>query len=94
MSKKKTFEEFVNEAKKVHGDKYEYVEYINASTKIPIICNIHGVFKQSPSKHLNGQGCPKCAEISRLKNRNHIRIKLSYFHRKLSNIIIFIIYIN
>ena len=56
-------EKFINEAKKIHGDKYDYsnVKYINASTNIEIICLEHGIFKQTPSNHLNGQGCPKCA---------------------------------
>lgn len=57
-----TKEDFLIKAKKVHGDKYDYskVEYINASTKICIICHDHGEFWQLPSAHLSGQGCPKC----------------------------------
>ena len=57
-----TTEEFISKAKKVHGDKYDYslVEYVNAFKKVKIICPIHGVFKQSPSIHVFGQGCPKC----------------------------------
>lgn len=57
-SKKK----FVDKAKMIHGDKYNYskVEYINAHTKVCIICSEHGEFYQRPEKHLRGQGCPKC----------------------------------
>lgn len=59
---KMTTEEFIARAKQVHGDKYDYslVEYVNAHTKIKIICPVHGVFEQTPDKHLQGQGCGKC----------------------------------
>ena len=55
--------EFINRAREVHGDKYDYskVEYVNANTKVCIICPKHGEFWQTPSGHLSGKGCPKCA---------------------------------
>lgn len=54
--------EFIEKAKKVHGDKYDYskVNYVNAHTEVEIICPKHGVFKQSPNNHLNGRGCKYC----------------------------------
>ena len=66
-----TTEEFINCAKNVHGDKYDYskVDYKNNKTKICIICPIHGEFWQLPSAHLKGQGCPKCANISNGKRK-------------------------
>ena len=59
---KKTTEEFVINAKNVHGDKYDYslVEYKNSSSKVRIICPTHGIFEQRPNDHLNGNGCPSC----------------------------------
>ena len=62
MSKKKTTEEFIKDARKVHGDKYDYsnVEYVNSKTKVCIICPEHGEFWQIPNGHLNSQGCPNC----------------------------------
>lgn len=56
-------EEFILRVSEVHGDKYDYsqVEYVNNHTKIQIICPEHGVFEQTPSKHLYGRGCPECA---------------------------------
>ena len=61
--KASTKEEFVEKARKVHGDKYDYtnVEYINNSTHVLIICPIHGAFEQRPDNHLMGTGCPSCA---------------------------------
>lgn len=59
-----TLEEFLDRVKKVHGDRYDYskVSYIDNSTKIIIICPLHGEFSQDPSAHLNDRGCPLCHE--------------------------------
>lgn len=55
-------EYFINQAREVHGDTYDYslVEYINSKTKIKIICRKHGIFEQLASHHLIGQNCKKC----------------------------------
>lgn len=60
---KKTTEEFIIAAKKIHNDKYDYskTNYINAHTKVCIICPEHGEFWQKANSHLNGQGCSFCA---------------------------------
>lgn len=67
-------EEFIKKAKEVHRDKYDYlkVNYINTKTKVCIICPKHGEFWQTPSKHLEGNGCPKC-------NRSHLEDEISLF---------------
>lgn len=61
-----TAEEFIRKARKVHGDKYDYskVIYINNSTKVIIICPIHGEFEQIPANHLNNKGCSLCGDIN------------------------------
>lgn len=61
-NKKMTTEAFIKKAKQIHGDKYDYskVEYINANTKVCIICPIHGEFWVSPANHLRERGCHKC----------------------------------
>lgn len=60
---KNTLDFFIEKAKKVHGDKYDYskVDYINNRTKVCIICPEHGEFWQLPTNHLKGSKCPKCA---------------------------------
>jgi hypothetical protein len=60
--KKKVLQEFINDAIKIHGDKYDYsnVNYINNSTKVAINCKKHGEFLQTPHIHLNGSGCSIC----------------------------------
>ena len=57
-------EEFIREAREVHGDKYDYskVEYVNTNTKVCIICPKHGPFWQTPNSHLQGSGCQMCAQ--------------------------------
>lgn len=61
---KLTKEQFLINAKKVHGDYYDYskVEVIDYNTKVCIICPEHGEFWQSPRNHYSkGNGCPKCS---------------------------------
>jgi hypothetical protein len=68
MSKRKTKDEFIFNAKEVHGDKYDYslVEYINKDKKVKIICPIHGIFEQRPRNHINQkQGCPICSGVKK-----------------------------
>jgi hypothetical protein len=69
MGKTLTTEEFIQRARKVHGDKYDYskVEYKDAETHICIICPKHGEFIQTPHSHIRGQKCPKCA----IENKAH-----------------------
>jgi len=67
--KKLSIENFIERAREIHGDKYDYsmVEYINLKTKVKIICKEHDfVFKQMPRCHLHEkQGCPKCGNTKR-----------------------------
>ena len=53
---------FIEKANEIHNHKYDYskVEYINANTKVCIICPEHGEFWQTPASHLCKRGCPKC----------------------------------
>ena len=62
--KKKTQEEFINDSKLIHGDKYDYskVIYKNNREKVIIICKIHGEFLQSPDSHIHNHGCIKCSK--------------------------------
>jgi hypothetical protein len=74
MGKRLTKEEIVERARKVHGDRYDYSEFLKEDfifsgkgQKIPIIChekdkegNEHGVFWQIAQNHYERNGCPKC----------------------------------
>lgn len=61
--KRKGQEQFIIDAKQVHGDKYSYenVVYITSKDKVNITCPTHGSFWQTPNSHLRGNGCPLCA---------------------------------
>lgn len=61
-TRRKTREQFIEEAKVIHGDKYDYskVEYKNNKEKVCIICPIHGEFWQRPYEHLKF-GCKQCS---------------------------------
>lgn len=58
-----TTEQFIEKARVVHGQKFDYslVEYKNSKTKVRIICHEHGEFLQAPFTHLSGSECPNCA---------------------------------
>ena len=78
--------EFVEKAKKLHGDKYDYskVEYVNNRSKVCIICPTHGEFWQTPHNHLARNGCPYCRQskleiqVSSLLNSNGIEFIYQY----------------
>ena len=55
--------EWIIEAKKTHGDRYDYSKtvYVRAHDRVIITCKEHGDFEQQPSSHLAGKGCSKCS---------------------------------
>jgi len=62
----KTTIQFIKDSNKNHNNFFNYSKsnYINANTKIEIICPKHGSFFQDPHHHTNGKnGCPKCNNI-------------------------------
>lgn len=68
--KDRRFNRLLDDCKKVHGDKYDYSlvtreNYRGNNNKIPIICKQHGIFTQSPRKHiLQKNGCRNCRNQS------------------------------
>lgn len=73
-------EEFIKKANKTHNNKYNYslVNYINAKSKIKIICEVHGIFKQTPNGHLSGKGCSSCGgQIKNVLKRKELWIEKS-----------------
>lgn len=72
LKQRKTTEQFIEESKKIHGDKYDYskTKYIKLTKKVCIICPKHGEFWQLPGNHLHGWGCKKCSQ-------SHLEIEVS-----------------
>ena len=70
-----TKERFIEKAREVHGDKYDYskVEYVNSTTPVTIICPKHGEFLLTPTSHLCGNGCSECSGNVRLTTERFIR---------------------
>lgn len=66
-----TNEEFIERAKQVHGDKYDYskTKYVNKNTKVCIICPEHGEFWQRAEDHYSGHGCRKCYDEKFTENQ-------------------------
>lgn len=64
-NRRKTKEEFIEDSRRVHGDKYDYsqVDYISGHVNIIILCPEHNIFTQTPANHLSGKGCPSCGKI-------------------------------
>ena len=59
-------ESFKQQAALAHGARYDYTEssYVDAQTKVQILCPDHGKFWQLPSCHVHlDQGCPRCAGV-------------------------------
>ena len=62
------FENLEARFREVHKDKYDYSKsiYLGMHQKIEIWCNKHQeYFWQTPDKHIQKRGCPKCASESR-----------------------------
>ena len=80
--KKKTTEDFINEARKVHGEKYDYskTEYKGIFEKVTVICPVHGEFEQTAHNHLRGNGCPKCSD-NRWATIKNERAKKTFIER-------------
>ena len=72
MPSKKGIGAYIEHAKLVHQNKFDY-SLINdlpkRDTNVHIICPIHGEFEQSFHKHLSGSGCKKCAHENLGKKR-------------------------
>lgn len=86
MSKRKTIEEFTQEAAIVHSNYYDYskVTYTTSHNKITITCPIHGDFTQKPYSHLQGIGCKQCgiekAHKATRKSFEAFKLKANQMH--------------
>ena len=59
---------FIRRARAMHGSHYDYSHSIckGSETKLTIICQKHGPFRQSPYNHTSPRlrcGCPKCGHL-------------------------------
>lgn len=82
-----TMAEFIKRSTALFGGRYDY-SLINKETykgyglEVPIICPVHGEFKQSPQNHLSGRGCYKCGKASMAAKQRYTRDELVELFRK------------
>ena len=64
-----TTKSFVDASNYIHGGRYIYdkTKYVKRNQKVIITCPEHGDFEQTPTGHLSGKGCLKCAPKKRAK---------------------------
>ena len=61
-------EKFIELAKKIHGNRYNYsplidseIENVGMKDKVPIFCSKHGEITPSAENHLAGRNCKYCS---------------------------------
>ena len=94
---KKSFEEYVIEANKIHNNKYAYLQIYKKGNYnyLDIKCEIHGIFRKQTSNHISRkQGCPWCSKSKKLNtqifidrsnkihNKKYDYTKSEYVHSK------------
>lgn len=57
---------------------FNKVEYLNAHTKVCIICPKYGEFWQLPTNHLSGKWCKLCRESH---NLSCLRLLMKYYKK-------------
>ena len=72
-----TTEQFIERARSIHGDKYDYSEtvYISTNKEVAIRCKRHGIFVQHAGNHINSRlkaGCPYCAGKRLFRGENDL----------------------
>lgn len=84
-SNRHSLKEYIQDVKKIHGDKYDYSKFVysNSKAKGEIICPIHGMFLMTPNHHTQGSGCPKCGRIKANKSST---LDYSIFLERASNV--------
>ena len=85
-SHNKTTEQFIEKARLVHGDLYDYSNtvYTKRENNVNIICKIHGPFTQTAGNHLCGGGCKECLN-SHLEEKIRVLLqnnKIKYEYEK------------
>ena len=81
ITKEKRKQMFIERAKQLYGDLYDYtnVVYNGSNIKVEIKCSHHGSFYKTPDNHIHKnypQGCPFC--INKTETKLYEKIQLLY----------------
>jgi len=73
MAPKKTKEQFILDARKIHGNEYCYDNVVYDGNKVKVLithikCGFE--FPQTPDVHLRGSGCSKCGYVKSSKTQS------------------------
>lgn len=85
--KRLTSQQFIDKAKFIHGERYDYslTEYVTAKQKLKIICSIHDIQEMLPHHHIKGYGCSKCGK-EQINKSNGRQLTQQQFIDKVSGI--------
>ena len=63
--------EFIQRARMIHGDTYDYstTEYARSRSPVTVTCRKHGPWTLTASSHIQGIGCNQCSNVSRGETR-------------------------
>lgn len=84
---KLTQAEFIEKAKKIHGETYDYSKtvYCSLKTKVIVTCRIHGDFTPKAGSHIHRKSrCRKCGfnEGGELKTQKNINKKAKHLFKE------------
>lgn len=85
-----TLEVFLQKAKLIHGDKYDYSlinknNFIDSHHEVPIMCKEHGLFFKTPKDLLSGRGCYHCGKESMAAKQRYSRDNLVSLFNEIFN---------
>lgn len=78
---------FIEKCNNLHNNKFDYskINYVNNTTKLLIICPVHGEFMMEPKYHKQGLGCFECnkehGSILKQQPKNSIEYYLDIFEK-------------
>ena len=69
----RTKEQLLQMFKDKHNNTYEYiVTETKSDSEVGVVCKKHGIFYQKVRKHLEGQGCKRCAGEKSSRKWKHL----------------------
>lgn len=88
MKKHIPLSEIRNRLKKVHADSFKYpyleYEYKTVTSKVTVICPLHGTITKTLNSLFSGSGCPLCGSLKRViskhsnKRKSHLEMNRFY----------------
>jgi len=88
-TKKLSHAEYIEKAKQIHDNKYDYskTEYVSMAARITVTCPEHGDFTPAAKDHIhNKSGCPICGREATTKHQQTI-VSVDEFNTRLSRVV-------